>query len=112
MMKLMDGECSDGRRPKKPSAGRAHQYSSTLLPKRLDKLNRTKSRCSTEWTIGARSWMELAASIFTATTVWRWGTSTTTDWMTSTSANLQDFRTDCIAIAAMGRLKMRQRKAE
>ncbi len=51
------------------------------------KRNRTRNRCSTESTIGARFWTERAGSTFTATTAWRSEISTTTAWMISTSAS-------------------------
>src|SRR5580698_2445253 len=105
-MPQMNGAYFDGKRRKKLSVAHARRYSLTLLPKRLGKPNRTKGRCFTESTIGARFWMGLAESIFTATTGWLWAISTTMGWMIFTSASLRDFRTGSITIAATEHLKM------
>src|SRR5438552_4018848 len=100
-MNPMHGKPFDGRRPRKHCAGRANRFSLTLLHTFWAKPNLIEIRCSTEWIIGAQSWMGRAGSTFMGTTVWPWEILTEMAWMICMSASPRDFRTGSIAIAGM-----------
>jgi hypothetical protein len=67
--------------------------------------SRTPGRCCAAPTTGARSSMAPAGSTFTATTAWRWVTSTMTALTISMSASHPGCPTGSTATAAMGRFE-------